>query len=198
MQRQVDSVIEKYICEKLFGKNLSLPEIQSNLHGQSPASVALRIARALEGVQEQGGNNKGMYVVSIQETVGGHSAEAWCMSLQQTIEGLVEKWCGVRSSLPVGEHCLTVYGEAAKAKQVVTNPQINDVAIWRHQTTTNGHTGRVIVDGDSTIETIEGNTGPDSGVNRDGDGVYRKHRDIKGTVSMHMMGFIRITYTKVT
>ena len=200
MKRQVDSVIENYVSEKLFGKVLSLGEIKSKLHGQNPAIVAQRVALALEGIHEEGGENNGTLVRSIQETVGTAEREAWCMSTQQTIEGIVEKWCEVESSFPVSEHCVTVFQEAKKKGQVVSNPQVNDVIIWQKYSagvpTSQGHTGRVVVDGDSQVQTIEGNTSASTtqGVTREGDCVAKKMRDIKGYGNMHVLGFVRIAY----
>lgn len=199
MKRQVNSVIENYVCEKLFGKILTLGEIQSKLHGQLPEDVAQQISKSLVGIKEKGGNNCGPLVQAIQDTVGAVEREPWCMSTQQTVEGLVEKWCRVRSSLPVTEHCQTAFVEALKNGYTVTNPKVNDLIIWQKfsagQPTQQGHVGRIIVDGDDIVTTVEGNT--DDGGSRDGDGIYIKNRNLKGYGTSHVRGFIRIKYTAV-
>ncbi len=191
MKRKVDSAIEIYVCEKLFGKFLAPEDLKEEIKNISPAQLAVKIANAMVGIHESEENNCGVLVESIQRTVGNAEKEAWCMSLQQTIEALVEKWKGVKSTLPVGENCLAVYGQA---KKIVSEPKLNDVAIWRFAKTTSGHTGRVVVEGDSTFSSLEGNTGDGTGINREGDGVYIKHRDSKGSNKMSLIGFIRVEY----
>lgn len=191
MNRNVDTAIEVYVCEKIFGKFLAPEDIRENIKNISPAQLAVKVANAMVGIHEDTENNCGVLVESIQRTVGKAEKEAWCMSLQQTIEAIVEKWKGVKSSLPVGEHCLTVYG---LSKKIVSEPKLNDIAIWRKAKTTEGHTGRVVVEGDSTFTSLEGNTGDGTGINREGDGVYLKHRDVKGSGKLALIGFIRVEY----
>jgi hypothetical protein len=56
-----------------------------------------------------------------------------------------------------------------------------------------GHTG-IVIDvklSDSTITTIEGNTGSSgTEVVREGDGVYKKVRSMHGTAKMQVKGYI--------
>lgn len=52
------------------------------------------------------------------------------------------------------------------------------LAVWTHSASWTGHIGIVERPGDRMITTIEGNTSSGDGVNRDGDGVYRRTRTI--------------------
>lgn len=52
------------------------------------------------------------------------------------------------------------------------------LAVWTHSASWTGHIGIVERPGDRMITTIEGNTSSGDGINRDGDGVYRRMRTI--------------------
>lgn len=202
-KRHIDSVIKGYILEKLTGKKFgsTLKKEDVEKLAELDAYVLLgKIANAMVGISEVGGNNKGKLVESIQKTVGTASREAWCMSTIQTMVGLVEDLKGVICDLPVSEHCQTVFNTANAHGNTVNKPDLYDICIWqKHQNnkpTSNGHTGLVIVDGDEYITTIEGNTGPSQGVEADGDGVFKKHRSIRGYGNMIMRGFVRIKFRK--
>jgi len=200
MERKLNSVIENYVYGKLTGgKRITVGgnDPYKDFEKMSPQQLLLKVAEAMVGIQEEGGNNAGKLVASIQKTIGTAEREPWCMSTVQTAVAIVEKWKRVKCNLPVSEHCQTVYNEASKKGYAVTDPRVCDVCIWIKKGTSNGHTGIIVVDGDSTLTTVEGNTGPSSGVDRDGDGVFKKNRDIKGYGNMQMRGFIRLTFQEI-
>jgi len=148
----------------------------------------MKAMEAMIGIKEEGGNNSGPDVEAIQETIGGHSKEAWCMGTVQTAVAFVEVVTGFSSKFPVTEHCLT-----ALEKSVIKlmNPKLGTVCIWQHGSTTNGHTGVVTcVLGPNEFETIEGNTGTGQGINRDGDGVYKRTRSLHSAGDMHIRAFL--------
>lgn len=186
MARQIESKMVAFIDEKLKG------------FGSAQDAIAKKDARALftyameacVGIREHG-NNAGAMVELIQETLGSADREAWCMSTVQTCIAYAELKTGIKSPVYATEHCMTCFRETPKSQRVVNYPARGAIVIWKHGNTDSGHTGVVCdTDGD-TFTTVEGNTGPESAVNREGDGVYRKHRNIHGSGSMKVQGFIK-------
>jgi len=200
--RTPHNLIEGYVYEKLTGQKIFGTKSNpiKDFAKLTPHQLMIRIAKAMVGIHEEGGNNSGKLVTSIQRTVGIAEREAWCMSTVQTIVALTEKWKGMICNLPISEHCQTVFNKANELGLVVHNPIVADICIWQKfsngKALPNGHTGIVVVDGDTVITTIEGNTGNQSGVQSDGDGIYKKNRDTKGYGNMHMRGFIRVSFSQ--
>ncbi|GIV51826.1 MAG: hypothetical protein KatS3mg038_2347 [Candidatus Kapaibacterium sp.] len=102
-------------------------------------------------------------------------------------------WCAafVRYCLDAGRaRYPTVRSAAARAYVLRTSIPVKHVvkgyrtitrgwlAIWTHSASWTGHIGIVETVRDNAIVTIEGNTSPGSGINRDGDGVYRRTRTV--------------------
>ena len=199
MARKVDKLIEGYVYNKLTNKRLFNTDAdpKKEFAKLTPTQLCIKVAEAMIGIHEEGGNNSGKLVASIQKTLGGADREAWCMSTMQTVVAIVEKWKELKCSFPESEHCQTVFINASERGLAVANPSVGDICIWKKKGTSNGHTGIIVVDGDSTITTIEGNTGSSNGVERDGDGVYKKNRDIRGYGNMEMRGFLRLTFSEV-
>ncbi len=148
------------------------------------------------GIREKGGNNKGPLVELLQDTVGGVSAEAWCMSLIQSGIAYVEKKLDVKSPVAITEHCLTCWEKTPKEQRVKIFPLPGAICIWQHGRSSAGHTGMVLT-ADNTSKTmtlVEGNTesGNEKGeVVREGGGVYFTRRNMKATGSMRVVGFLR-------
>lgn len=149
---------------------------------------------------ETGGNNKGQVVEMFQRAVDNVArGEPWCMAFVQhcikeadKVYEIVFKENKLPSKILKSEHCMTVLTKSPK-ELISPVPKIGSIVIWNYVGTSNGHTG-VVIDvklSDSTITTIEGNTGPSSGeVVREGDGVYKKTRSIHGTAKMQVKGYI--------
>lgn len=192
------------------------PKLQAAVHAEiqkrqidvahrTPAELVVAVCSILDSfhIVEDAGNNrsKSGMVELLQETIGGHDAESYCMSTQQSVTGLVESFTNKRSNLPASEGCLDTANQAKKqgVKTLPWNaPDIlpGDIAIWQHGTGGNGHTGRVVKVGEKGKFTcFEGNTGPGSNVNRNGDGCYMKERDRSPHGDMHLVGFIRESFT---
>jgi hypothetical protein len=113
-----------------------------------------------------------------------------CMAFVQFCLQQVEKAENIRSNVFHSEHCLTVWNKTDQSMHKIT-PSPGFIVIWQHEGTTNGHTGIVTgVPTDSTFTTIEGNTGGGSTVEANGDGVYRKTRNLHPTGNMKVVGFI--------
>lgn len=158
----------------------------------TPKETLVAIARQFLGVKEVGGNNMGPMVERFQRAVDGKAAgEPWCMAFVQFCIMEVEEKLGIKSSLTRSEHCMNVWSQSAVTLRS-TQAGEGRIAIWRRPNSLQGHTG--IVSGWETVgvfKTIEGNTGPARGVNRDGDGVFEKsHLYHEEKVPFILMGFL--------
>lgn len=191
MERQIEDRIFNLFTERL--KNNVLAELA--IKNRNPRDLLVQVAPCGYGIREKSNRNDGPDVEAIQETVGGHSNEAWCMAYVQTCIAYVEKVLGVKSPIAVGEHCLTVWGETAKVQRVKHIPLPGAIAIWRHGNTSNGHTGFVLACDDKVFQSIEGNTtsgtDPNGEIVREGGGVYFNRRALKPTGSMKLVGFLK-------
>jgi len=159
-----------------------------------PAQKLLDVARSYIGVREQGGNNRGRQVEEFQRVIGGAEEEPWCMSFAQYCIKAAESETQANSQVTQSEHCLTVWnGSPSELRR--SRPEAGSLVIWRHGNSTKGegHVGIVeAVNSDGTFTTIEGNTSDSSGINREGDGVYRKQRDMDGAGDMRVVGFLKV------
>lgn len=85
----------------------------------------------------------------------------------------------------------------AHGKEIMSNPSIGDLIVWKNPNSYSGHIGIVVdVLPNNRVQTIEANTSPDSkGNQRDGGGVYYKTRKI-GMISKMLLlrGFVKWTY----
>lgn len=156
----------------------------------SVAQALIDEAKKYLGVKEQG-NNGGSQVNAFQACVGLSTGDSWCMAFQIFLVKAVAKSRGITPKIVTNSgHCLTVYSKSPKSQRCAAEP--GAIVIWEHGSSSSGHTGLVVSVGtDGTLTTIEGNTGPEDHVNANGDGVYLKHRDPKGTGDMHVVGFLR-------
>ncbi len=179
-----------FLDEKLSGNGLAVQAI-----AKKDARTLMRLAaQACVGIREEGGNNTGPMVTLIQETVGGPDHVAWCMSLVQTCIAYAELKTGLKSPIFASEHCLTVWNETPIAQRVRLLPLAGAIVIWRHGTSSSGHTGIVDSCDQERFYAFEGNTS--SGlvggeVERSGDGVYFTNREIHGSGDMRVLGFLR-------
>lgn len=155
----------------------------------------ISIAESFIGITEKGGDNKGPEVEKFQKAVNGiASREAWCMCFVQYCVMATETKFKTDSKIFASEHCMTVWNNTDKELKFQF-PKAGDIVIWQYwkdgKPTSSGHTGIVTLVSGDIMDTIEGNTGPGSEVVREGDGVYRKSRSVKGSSKMKVVGFIR-------
>jgi hypothetical protein len=156
----------------------------------SPTDKLLDVARSYVGVREQG-TNRGREVEMFQRPIGGADGEPWCMSFAQFCIQKAGAETKVDPKVFRSEHCLTVWNKSPKSQQL-SKPEPGSLVIWRHGNSSSGHVGIVEkVHPDGTFTTIEGNTSSGSGINREGDGVYRRKRDMNGAGSMRVVGFLK-------
>lgn len=157
-----------------------------------PAQKLLDVARSYIGVREQGGNNRGRQVEEFQRVIGGAEKEPWCMSFAQYCIKAAESATQANSQVPESEGCLAVWNGSPRELRR-DRPEPGSLVIWRHGNSSQGHVGIVeAVNSDGTFTTIEGNTSDSSGINREGDGVYRKQRDQDGAGDMRVVGFLKV------
>lgn len=155
------------------------------------------------GIKEVGGDNKGQIVEMFQRAVAGKAVgQAWCLSfikfcIQMTddLYNHIFLSSNPRTQLIKTEHCLTLWKNSEDYR--VDKPFPGCIMLWQFYkdgvATSSGHAELVKeVQANGRIITIGGNTSDGTGVNRDGDGVYLRDRDPKGSASMRVLGFLRV------
>ena len=193
MTRRIEPKLVDYIDKKLSQNGAA----QEALKQKNARKVFVFAAEALLGIREATGRNDGKMVELIQETVGGHGQEPWCMSYVQSCLAYAELKCDVISPIVVSEHCWTVWAQTPKSQRVKTRPLRGAIVIWNYPPGTNGHTG--IVDEyehkKGKMLTLEGNTvaglRPDGTIEREGGGTYMAERSITGNSKMRVLGFLK-------
>lgn len=189
--RNIEKKMVDFIDAKLAGNGLA----QEAIAKKDPRAVFVLAAQACVGIREVGGNNKGPMVELIQETIGGASAEAWCMSFVQTCIAYAEKKTGVKSPIFSSEHCLTVWQKTSKTQRVKNAPAAGAIAVWQFTPSTNGHTGIVYEYSGKKMNLFEGNTNSglkkDGTIERDGGGVYFTDRSTASSKKMKLLGFLK-------
>jgi hypothetical protein len=192
IKRNIEQRMIAFIDAKLAGNGLA----QHAIEVKDARLLLVQAAQACVGIREVGGNNKGPLVELIQETIGGHGQEAWCMAFVQTIIAYVEVKLGITSRLPAGEHCLTVLKESPEELRVKYFPLAGAIPIWQHGSSINGHTGFFLESlHDGLMSAVEGNTESgltaDGKVERDGGGVYMTKRSMKANGNMKIVAFLK-------
>jgi CHAP domain len=172
--------------------NINLSDVINNL--------VVHEARRWVGVTERGGNNVGQIVEIFQKAVDGQAVkEPWCMAFVQSciinalrqfeiahpqVKGIMA------NALFASEHCVTVFNKTDVRCRSI-KPTVGSIVIWKNKNNSNGHTGIVAeVKPDGSFITIEGNTDADTGLNREGNGVFQKLRSNRGYGDMQLLGFI--------
>lgn len=170
---------------------------------QKRCELLVAEAKRWIGVSEKGGDNKGPEVEMFQRAVDGKAqGEAWCLAFVQfcvkRVDAEAETIMG-GPNLPdwlwQTEHCMTLWNNMPVGSKLKEPPHPGCLIVWQYwkdgKPTPQGHVGIIteIVDL-NTIKTIEGNTGPGLGVEREGDGVYEKRRSLTGGGSMKVKGFL--------
>lgn len=167
----------------------NLKPLQSDLPvGEIDVRVEAVIAEAMKwvGTVEEAGN-RGAAIERFQKAVDGIAAgEPYCMGWVQ----FLFKETGLRSDIFSSEHCMTVWRNSPKCLRLM-NPKRGCIPIWRFGESDSGHAGIVSSVNGALMKTIEANTGPAKGVEREGDGVYEKIRLIRPTEGrMKIVGFL--------
>lgn len=188
--RLIEKDLVKFIDEKLKLNGMA----QQAIKDRNPRALLIEAARACVGIREIGGNNKGPMVELMQETLGRAGREAWCMSGVQSWIAYAEQKTGLLSPVYPSEHCLTVWNNTPKNQRVKFMPLPGAICIWRHGTSTSGHTGIILGCDDKIMQLVEANTEAGivgSEVVREGGGIYVTERSRKGSGSMKVVGWIK-------
>lgn len=192
-RRVLEPKMVTYLDGKLKGNGL----YEHAIEAKDARTIFWLAAQVCVGIREKGGNNRGPMVELIQETIGGHSQEAWCMSFVQTMLAYAELKTGVQSPVFGSEGCDQVWGNTPLEQRVKIQPLAGAIVIWGHYNSaghyTGGHTGIVASCDEASFYAYEGNT--ESGiiggsVERDGGGVYYTHRSRRGNGDMKVRGFL--------
>jgi hypothetical protein len=190
--------IEQKMIDFIDAKLLTNGAAQKAIAEKNARKLMIYAAEACVGIREATGNNDGPMVELIQETIGGHSNESWCMSFVQTCIAYAEVKTGVMSPIAAGEHCLTVWRDTPKIKRVQRFPAPGAIIIWQHYEdgvrTENGHTGFMTEWKGSMFESVEGNTThgkkKDGSIVREGGGVYQNDRSASADGTMKVVGHL--------
>jgi hypothetical protein len=159
----------------------------------------IEIATSYIGTKEVG-DNGGPQVEEFQKSVGGVAAhQSWCLAFQFFCIKKVDAEINEKAMMSVQghslfetEHCMTLWHNS-KATNELKEPVPGSLVIWQFEGGSSGHVGLVVeVDGDK-ITTIEGNTSDGSGIEREGDGCYKRsrHKWVK-TGKMITLGYLRV------
>ncbi|WP_400192811.1 CHAP domain-containing protein [Hymenobacter sp. B81] len=136
----------------------------------------MKVFSSQVGVKEQGGSNRGPKVKVYLASSGNHEGQPWCAAFVN--------WCFRQVGLhgPAGAGAArnwfpaarVIYRRGAAAKK---KPQPGDCAGFYYAHLGRiGHIGFIERWEENFAITVEGNTGGGSGINRNGDGVYRMRR----------------------
>jgi len=149
-------------------------------------------AKSFIGTTEVGGDNKGPMIELFQKAVDNVAAgEPWCAAFLCYCIRDTEARFGVPCGLKLSEHCMTLWNTNSAQRR--TEPKPGYIAVWKKKNTTSGHVGLVTSvsrDQPTKFHTIEGNTGPGTGIVREGDGVYAKTRSMSPMGDMILLGFL--------
>ena len=152
--------------------------------GDSARERVVRQASALVGTREEGGNNRGTVIEDIIANAGfpHDSAIPYCAAFVR----YVFDRAGLAAVGPQGRASAWSPAWVTRPTWTRSNggdaPQPGDVfGVWFPRLGRVGHVGLVEHWGRDVVTTIEGNTGPDvaGAINRDGDGIWRKRRQIR-------------------
>jgi len=169
-------------------------------------ALLIETALSFVGKTEKGGDNCGPEVELFQKAVDGKAQrESWCLAFVQycvkRTDVLYETKNGgpnPASWLYQTEHCMTLWNHMLENARIQSLLHPGALILWQYykdgKATASGHVGIIkrLIDAHS-IETIEGNTGQGTAVEREGDGVYIKTRRVlTPNGSMRVKGFLQV------
>ncbi len=191
--RHIEPEMIEFLDRKLASNGLA----QHAVATKDARQVYLQANLACVGITEKSGRNDGPMVELIQETIGGHSNEAWCMALQQTCIAYAEYKTGIASPVFSDELCTSVWANTPKSQRVKYNPLPGATVIWQHGNGPTGHTGCVLGCDESIFQTVEGNVTSgqlqENGktVWNKGGVFFEKARHRLGDGDMKVLGFLK-------
>lgn len=143
------------------------------------------------GKTEEGGDNRGVFVESLQKAAGAPIGTPWCLSFIQALIAYVEAKRGVRSPIKKTAGVMDLWNSSQQ--YALLEPKIGSIAIWKSSTSpTLGHCGIVVGSVPGGFVTIEGNTSDGVGLEREGEGIFLKVRYRGNLRTFIEMGFIQV------
>jgi len=158
----------------------------------------IEIAKSYIGTKESGGDNKGPQVEEFQKAIGKAESESWCVSfVQHCVKKVDAELGGEANKLSQTELVLKLWNDGKELR--IEKPEPGCLMLWEHykdsKKTGLGHAGIVtsVSHDGTTVITVEGNTSDGSGIDRNGDGVYSRQRNVVSstTSTMKVLGFMR-------
>jgi hypothetical protein len=190
MKREINPKMFSWLDFRL--KNFGLA--QEAIKNKDARKVFIYAVESCVGIKEEGSDNCGPLVELLQDTIGNAGKEAWCLSMIQTCLAYAEQRTGKKSPLPATEHCLTMWRDAPRDLIVKIQPKRGAIAVWNYVGTSNGHCGMFEeMTSATTFRSIEANTSDknDGKIERNGDVVCYKERQLKTGGNFLLLGFIR-------
>lgn len=153
----------------------------------TPQETLISIARKYIGIKE-GDPEINIFRAAMDGKANG---EPWCAAFVSFCIKEAEGKLGRLADVIHSESCMEIWNSSPR-KARVAKPEPGAIVIWNRVGTPFGHTGIVVgARQPETFASIEGNTMPGPGIEREGTGVYLKIHGIKGTMSYRIMGFLR-------
>lgn len=188
--RQIEKAMVDFLDARLKSNGLAQQAIKT----KDARLLMTEAAKVCVGIREKTGNNDGPMVELIQETIGTHENESWCMAFVQSMIGYAEVKTGKKSPLYASEGCLDVWSQTPIEQRVKFNPLPGAIVVWQRQNKWNGHTGIVLACDEKIFQAVEGNTTAgkkDGKVVSEGGGVYYTERKRSGNGDMIVLGFLK-------
>lgn len=132
-------------------------------------------------------------VKDFREAIDGiDSGEPWCAGFVGYCLNKVKEMFCVKSSLNISEGCLDIWNKNIDHQG--NDPKVGFLVVWKLSGTSHGHIGIIEeITSPTTFKTIEGNTSPTPETpeqERNGNGVFEKHRHIGDMGSFKLLGFL--------
>lgn len=196
LKRQIESELVELILKRIHGNEPA----QAAMKAKAFRPIMLYAARSLVGIREKTGNNDGREIELIQETVGGHSGEPYCIGGVQSVLAFAETVTGEQSPIPVTELATGLWNSAPKLLRVKRVPAPMAIAIWQDLDSKGkkkifGH-GELVESAASTFWNgigfnTSGASYPGGPVIREGNGVYFTKRNYENTAKRILLGFLK-------
>lgn len=162
-----------------------------NLEKQKVIDCYLDLLRQDVGKREVG-QNRGDWVDEVNMWIGAPLGSSYCLSIILHRLFLTTIKTGWKFKLPKTPSCTNFYNlclDHLKIDFENENLKSGDIIIWKLNGSWKGHAACL----ENGNVTLEGNTSPPKGDQRNGDGFYRKKRNIYGFGDLKIYGVIRPT-----
>lgn len=197
IKRQIESALLSYVKSKLAINRAALAAIAAKDFRQ----VMVFAAESMVGFREATGHNDGREIEWIQETVGGHAREPYCVGGVQSCIACAEELTAITSPLIATELATGLWFATPAIMRVKNIPLPGAIAIWRDidkktkKPKITGH-AEIVSSAANTIWhgigfNTSGSSYPGGPVIREGNGVYYTTRNYAKTPSRELLGFIK-------